>query len=92
MPSVFRLAGQLAGGKAGVIGYGFQRAVDVPRNVWRVRGSKLRVTEAGIGFDVASPWGSARLESPQLGRFNAANLLGCLAALLASDVAAGGRG
>jgi len=80
------LAARLAGGKAGVIGYGFRRTVDVPRNVWRVRGSRLRVSEAGIGFDVASPWGTARLESPQLGRFNAANLLGCLAVLLASDI------
>lgn len=81
------LATQLAGSKVGVIGYGFRRAVDVPRAVWRIRGRRLSVTEAGIGFDVASPWGRGRLESPHLGRFNAANLLGCVAALLASDVA-----
>jgi UDP-N-acetylmuramoyl-L-alanyl-D-glutamate--2,6-diaminopimelate ligase len=80
------LAARLTGRKVGLIGYGFRRAVDVPRAVWRVRGSKLSVTEAGIGFDVTSPWGRARLESPHLGRFNAANLLGCLAALLASEV------
>jgi UDP-N-acetylmuramoyl-L-alanyl-D-glutamate--2,6-diaminopimelate ligase len=80
------LAARLSGRKVGVIGYGFRRAVDVPRTVWRVRGSKLRVTAAGIGFDVTSPWGRAWLESPHLGRFNAANLLGCLAVLLASDV------
>jgi UDP-N-acetylmuramoyl-L-alanyl-D-glutamate--2,6-diaminopimelate ligase len=80
------LARRLADSKVGVIGYGFRRAVDVPRTVWRVRGSKLRVTAAGIGFDVTSSWGRARLESPHLGRFNAANLLGCLAALLASDI------
>jgi UDP-N-acetylmuramoyl-L-alanyl-D-glutamate--2,6-diaminopimelate ligase len=80
------LAGRLVGGKLGVIGYGFRRRADVPRSVWRVRGSRLEVTEAGIAFDVTSPWGAARLQSPHLGRFNAANLLGCLAALLASDV------
>ena len=80
------LATRLCARKVGVIGYGFRRAVDVPRTVWRIRGSRLSVTEAGIGFDVTSPWGRARLESPHVGRFNAANLLGCLAALLASDV------
>jgi UDP-N-acetylmuramoyl-L-alanyl-D-glutamate--2,6-diaminopimelate ligase len=80
------LARRLAGRKVGVIGYGFQRAVEVPRAVWRVRGSKLRITEGGITFEVASPWGKAHLVTSHLGRFNAANLLGCLAALLASDV------
>jgi UDP-N-acetylmuramoyl-L-alanyl-D-glutamate--2,6-diaminopimelate ligase len=40
----------------------------------------------GISFDIASPWGRATLESPLIGRFNAANLLGSLATLLASDV------
>ena len=80
------LAAQLASRKVGVIGYGFRRGIGAPRTVWRIRGSKLSVMEAGIGFDVTSPWGRARLESPHLGRFNAANLLGCLAVLLASDV------
>jgi UDP-N-acetylmuramoyl-L-alanyl-D-glutamate--2,6-diaminopimelate ligase len=40
----------------------------------------------GISFDIASPWGRATLESPLIGRFNAANLLGSLATLLVSDV------
>jgi UDP-N-acetylmuramoyl-L-alanyl-D-glutamate--2,6-diaminopimelate ligase len=80
------LAARLSGGKVGVIGYGFRRAVNVPRSVWRIRGSGLKVTEAGIELDVTSAWGRARIESAQLGRFNAANLLGCLAVLLASDV------
>jgi len=80
------LARRLAGRKVGVIGYGFRRTIDVPRVVLRVRGSKLRVTEEGIDFDVTSPSGRAHLRSPHLGRFNAINLLGCLAALLASDV------
>jgi UDP-N-acetylmuramoyl-L-alanyl-D-glutamate--2,6-diaminopimelate ligase len=80
------LAERLSGKKVLVIGYGFQRAIQVPRTVWRLRGSKLSVTESGISFDVVSPWGRACLESVHLGRFNAANLLGCLAALLASDV------
>jgi UDP-N-acetylmuramoyl-L-alanyl-D-glutamate--2,6-diaminopimelate ligase len=80
------LAARLTGRKLNVIGYGFARAADVARTVRRVRGSKLSVTESGIAFDVSSPWGRARLQSPHLGRFNAANLLGSLAALLASDV------
>jgi UDP-N-acetylmuramoyl-L-alanyl-D-glutamate--2,6-diaminopimelate ligase len=35
---------------------------------------------------VSSPWGAATLRSPVIGRFNAANLLGSLATLLASGV------
>ena len=49
-------------------------------------GSALTVRPAGIAFEVSSPWGSARLKSPLIGRFNAHNLLGTLAVLLASDV------
>jgi UDP-N-acetylmuramoyl-L-alanyl-D-glutamate--2,6-diaminopimelate ligase len=39
-----------------------------------------------MSFDIASPWGRATLQSPLIGGFNAANLLGSLAALLVSDV------
>jgi UDP-N-acetylmuramoyl-L-alanyl-D-glutamate--2,6-diaminopimelate ligase len=81
------LATRLAARRVGVIGYGFRHDVDLPVAVPLVLGHKLAVSELGISFEVTSPWGRAQVASPHLGRFNAANLLGCLAALLASNVA-----
>lgn len=51
-----------------------------------VTARNLAVTAQGIGFEVASPWGMAKVESRVLARFNAYNLLGTLAALLVSGV------
>jgi UDP-N-acetylmuramoyl-L-alanyl-D-glutamate--2,6-diaminopimelate ligase len=70
------------------IGYGFNRTLPPAlrgRRVPRIVGRNLRMGVEGLAFDVATPWGDARLESPLIGRFNAANLLGTLAVLLASD-------
>jgi len=61
-----------------VISYGFDRG--------EVRGSNLRVGPQGLAFDVATPWGEARLESSVLGRFNAHNLLAVLATLLVGGI------
>ncbi len=73
-----------------VLGYGFGRAaVSRNRRLPRVQGRNLRVGADGLSFDVSTPWGSASLESALVGRFNAANLLGSLATLLASDVRLG---
>ena len=73
----------------GVVGYGFTR-VRPPRaggsRMLRVQGRNLRVGADGVAFDASTPWGSASLKSRLIGRFNAANLLGSLAVLLASDV------
>ena len=73
----------------GVVGYGFTR-VRSPRasgsRMLRVQGRNLRVGADGLAFDVSTPWGSASLKSRLIGRLNAANLLGSLAALLASDI------
>jgi UDP-N-acetylmuramoyl-L-alanyl-D-glutamate--2,6-diaminopimelate ligase len=70
-----------------IIGYGFEhRRAPGGARVARVEGRNLHVSLNGVSFDVTSPWGSASVHSPVLGRFNAANLLGSLAALLASDV------
>ena len=63
---------------ARVAGYGFQRGAVV--------GDKLRLSQAGLHLQVRSDWGSAELEVPLLGRFNAANVLAALATLLVSDV------
>ena len=62
-----------------VIGYGFGRAA-------RVRATHLVADECGVRFDVATPWGAARIASPALGRFNVYNLLATLAVLLTSGV------
>jgi UDP-N-acetylmuramoyl-L-alanyl-D-glutamate--2,6-diaminopimelate ligase len=51
-----------------------------------VQGRNLRIGADGVAFDVSTPWGSASLKSRLIGRFNAENLLGSLAGLLASDV------
>ncbi len=41
----------------------------------------------GLALSVATPWGRGELRTKLVGAFNASNVLGCLAALLASDVA-----
>lgn len=41
----------------------------------------------GIELSVATPWGRGEVKTSLVGAFNASNLLGCLAVLLASDVA-----
>lgn len=61
-----------------VVTYGFEAG--------DVRGSNLRVGPQGLAFDVATPWGEARLESRVLGRFNAHNLLAVLTTLLVGGV------
>ena len=67
-----------------VIGYGFGGARGT--RTARVAGAHLATGAHGVCFDVRTPWGSARVASPVLGRFNASNLLGTLAVLLASGV------
>jgi UDP-N-acetylmuramoyl-L-alanyl-D-glutamate--2,6-diaminopimelate ligase len=63
-----------------IIGYGFGTA-----GGWRgarIVGSNLTADVHGVRFDVATPWGNARVVSTLIGRFNAANLLATLAVLL----------
>ena len=71
--------------QAMVLGYGF-RTRSARAKGPRVEGRNLRLGLNGMSFDIVSPWGKATLRSPLIGEFNAANLLGSLAALLASDV------
>ncbi len=56
-----------------VLGYGFDAG--------EVRAFHLEVSPRGLAFDVATPWGEARVESGILGRFNAYNLLAVLTTL-----------
>ncbi len=78
------LAGRIRRPGLKVIGYGFGggRAT----GAIRITGSEVRSDVSGISFRVKTPWGSTRVVSPALGRFNASNLLGTLAVLLASGV------
>ncbi|HKA38424.1 MAG TPA: UDP-N-acetylmuramoyl-L-alanyl-D-glutamate--2,6-diaminopimelate ligase [Burkholderiales bacterium] len=65
-----------------VIGYGFGTGARRAR----VAGLNLVAAARGVSFDVRTPWGAAHLASPVLGRYNAYNLLGTLAVLLASGI------
>jgi UDP-N-acetylmuramyl-tripeptide synthetase len=62
-----------------VISYGFSAEADV-------RGSHLRLHEAGLSMQVTYQQKSVELQAPILGRFNAYNVLAVLSALLAMDV------
>lgn len=63
---------------AKVVTYGFESA--------DVQGSNLQLSLAGLSMQVNTPWGTGRLQSSLLGRFNAHNLLASLAVLLVSEV------
>ncbi|MDH3288557.1 MAG: UDP-N-acetylmuramoyl-L-alanyl-D-glutamate--2,6-diaminopimelate ligase [Betaproteobacteria bacterium] len=78
------LAGRIRRPGLKVIGYGFGGA-RATRAI-RVAGGDVRTDTSGLSFSVNTPWGSAQVVSPVLGRFNASNLLGTLAVLLASGV------
>ena len=81
------LAARLPRSGLSVLGYGFGGMPAARgRKLLRVQGRNLQVGADGLSFDVSTPWGSAALESRLIGRFNAANLLGALATLLASEV------
>jgi UDP-N-acetylmuramyl-tripeptide synthetase len=51
-----------------------------------VRGSDLQLHQQGLTMQVTTPQGSATLNAPVLGRFNAYNVLAVLASLLALEV------
>jgi len=69
-------------GKLEVIRYGVSQHHDS----LDVRASKVRMDNAGLHFDVITPWGSGIVSSSLLGRFNVNNLLAVLAALLSKGV------
>ena len=78
------LAGKIRRPGLKVLGYGFGRTRAARTPV--VAGSDVRTDEKGVSFNARTPWGSAQITSPALGRFNASNLLGTLSVLLASGV------
>lgn len=70
----------LAGKRDGpeVIGYGFHRG--------EVVAEAISLGREGIDLSVNTAWGRAEFQARLLGRFNAANLLAALSALLASGI------
>jgi UDP-N-acetylmuramoyl-L-alanyl-D-glutamate--2,6-diaminopimelate ligase len=69
-------AGRARGQK--VLTYGFSGA--------DVAATGLATTSSGIALSVATPWGRGDVQTGLVGAFNAANLLGVLGVLLASEV------
>lgn len=63
-----------------VLGYGFNAGSCA------FFGRDLRSDQAGLSFEVVTPWGVAEVKSVVSGRFNASNLLASLSALLLSDI------
>ncbi|MBI3223369.1 MAG: UDP-N-acetylmuramoyl-L-alanyl-D-glutamate--2,6-diaminopimelate ligase [Nitrosomonadales bacterium] len=84
------LAEQLRDVDVEVVGYGMSDAslqLAEHLGIRMVYGHLLEMSGRGLRLDVHSSWGGALLNSALIGRFNAANLLGALAALLVSEVA-----
>ncbi|MDP1557945.1 MAG: UDP-N-acetylmuramoyl-L-alanyl-D-glutamate--2,6-diaminopimelate ligase [Nitrosomonas sp.] len=78
---------QLVNKETQVIGYGFrQPEVDSrsSESIRTVRGSNLKITIQGLGFDVEFEGNQAQVKAGLMGRFNASNLLAVLATLLIS--------
>ena len=84
-----QLAEELSGGKAEVIGYGItdaalQRAEK--QGIRMVYGRVSEMSARGLSLGIHSSWGGAQLKSGLIGRFNAENLLGVLAVLMAGGM------
>lgn len=83
------LAETLRDAEVEVVGYGInESSLELAERLGlrMVFGGDLRMDAQGINLQVRSSWGGAEMQSRQLGRFNAANLLGALAVLLVSGV------
>lgn len=83
------LAGQLRSDSVEVIAYGMSDAalqLAGQLGIRMVYGHLVEMSGQGLRLDVHTSWGGAQFDSPLVGRFNAANLLGVLAVLLVSDI------
>ena len=83
------LAEDLRDAAVEVVGYGLSEtslALAERLGIRMVFGAGLRMDAQGMSLQVHSSWGGAELHSRQVGRFNAANLLGALAVLLVSGI------
>jgi UDP-N-acetylmuramoyl-L-alanyl-D-glutamate--2,6-diaminopimelate ligase len=70
-------------GAVGTVSYGFEGGKLLPS----LLGKDLQLDSHGLHLTVESDWGHGELQVPLLGRFNAANLLAALGALLAGGMA-----
>lgn len=73
-----RLAREIKGRVPQVLTYGI--------NQGDIRAESLQMDADGLRFALITPWGSAAVRSPLLGRFNAENLLAVAGTLLASGL------
>ncbi|MFZ5523624.1 MAG: UDP-N-acetylmuramoyl-L-alanyl-D-glutamate--2,6-diaminopimelate ligase [Pseudomonadota bacterium] len=84
-----KLAEQLGDETVEVIGYGMNDAslqLAGKLGIRMVYGRLAEMNGNGLQLDIHTSWGGAQLKSALIGRFNAANLLGALAALLVSGI------
>ena len=72
------LAAGLAQSPVTILGYGLGKG--------EISGHRLNLSKHGLSLEIVSTWGTAKLQSRMLGAYNASNLLGVLATLLASEV------
>ena len=83
-----RIAHKLAGGDVACAGYSAHAGVASAAGLkFFLEAEDIRLAREGLGFDLSSSWGRAKVNSRQLGRFNVANLLGVLGVLLGAGVA-----
>ena len=83
------LSNHLLGTGVQIIGYGFtEAATRMPDtgNFRVIRGFNLQASPRGLAFDIEFEAEHLELETEVAGRFNASNLLGVLATLLASGI------
>ena len=73
-----QLAAGIDASRTRVITYGLEQG--------DVRPLSLAANLDGLQLRVTTPWGDADIKSPLLGRFNAANMLACLAVMCAGGV------
>ena len=84
------LAAQLQDREVEIIGYGLtETALEFAERlgVRMVYGGELKMDGSGVQMQLHTSWGGAALRSSLIGRFNASNLLGTLAVLLAGGIA-----
>jgi UDP-N-acetylmuramoyl-L-alanyl-D-glutamate--2,6-diaminopimelate ligase len=72
------LAESIDRSRISVLGYGLGKG--------EIAGHRLDLTTRGLKLEINTPWGQAHLNSPLIGEFNAANLLGVLGVLMAAEV------
>ena len=73
-----RLVSRLSGSPVRVFTYGIASGA--------ISGHRLDLHRFGLDLEIKTPWGGGLVRSPLMGAYNAANLLGVLGVLLASDV------